>query len=295
MIVSQLKNHPMPADYDHIFFGDNQEGNIAQAEDKFKECIEFILENPNRYASHMGDAIDAFWVDDKRYDTDTTVRPPIKQANKVIEMLAPLAKANRLITMLLGNHELALKSKIGNITEEYICPELRKISGTDWPIYGTYSNKLVFYDDRGKIQHKAYITHGRKMISSVSPDPHRKLANMQYRLKLLLEKMAGDCIVMVRGHSHIVLVTPPIPTLYLVDESGRLKQRYTHSGMMGSSGSSYIPPDHRWYGCSGSFLKSQVLGVDTYSEIAEYSPTELGYLIGEIRDNNFQQLLEKKI
>ena len=293
MIITQLKNHPMPSDYDLVFFGDNQEGNIAQADDKLKECVDFIMASPNRYAFHMGDTMDAFWIDDKRYDPDTTISTPIKQANKVIKVLTPLAKENRLVTILIGNHEVALMSKVGNMIDDYICPELRKVSGTDWPIFGTYSNKVEFYDEKSKFQYKVYLTHGKKSISSVSPDPHRRLAYMQYRLKLLLEPMAGDCICMVRGHSHIVLVTPPIPTLYLVNEGGRLKQYYTKTGA--GSSSIYIPPDHRWYGCSGSFLKSQVVGVNTYAELSEYAPTELGYLIGEVRENTFQRLNEIRI
>jgi hypothetical protein len=105
--------------------------------------------------------------------------------------------------------------------------------------------------------------------------------------------MAGDCILMARGHSHIVLVTAPIPTVYLTTEKGQIKQHYTEAGT-GKSGA-YIPPDSRWYGCTGSFLKSQELGVETYSELAEYEPTELGYLKAIISDRKVVDLREVKI
>jgi hypothetical protein len=291
MIIHQLKDYPMPEDYELIFFGDNQEGNIATALEKYNECIQYVLAAPNRYAIHMGDAIDAFWVDDKRYDPDTTTKTPIKQANAAIKQLEPLAKENRLLAVLLGNHEWALIKKAGNLTEDIICPELRKISGTTYPLYGTFSSLLTFYNQSLKAQFKIYATHGRRTITSVSPDPHRRLAYMQYRLKRLLEPMVGDCICMVRGHSHIVLVTPPLPALYLTSNEKNLKQNYTKTVISGS----YIPPDHRWYGCSGSFLKSLVPGVNTYSEMAEYAPTELGYLIGEVGDGQFVNLREVKI
>lgn len=291
MILHQLKDHPMPEDYELVFFGDNQEGNIASATDKFKECIQYIIAKPTRFGILMGDLIDAFWVDDKRYDPDTTTKTPIKQANVVIELLKPLAAVNRLLIILLGNHEAALINKAGNLTEEHICPQLREASKTVYPVYGTYSSVLTFYGDNGKQQFKVYITHGRKSITSISPDPHRKRANMQYRLKLLLSSMAGDCICMVRGHSHIVLTTPPIPELYLVSDDKKIKQGYTKTTQPGG----YIHPDSRWYGCSGSFLKSQVLGVNTYSELAEYSPVELGYLIGEVKGGEFVNLREVKI
>jgi len=107
--------------------------------------------------------------------------------------------------------------------------------------------------------------------------------------------MCGDALLMARGHSHVVLVTPPIPTVYLTSEKGKLKQHYTHAGTGGGRGNSYIPPDSRFYGCTGSFLKSQELGVETYSELFEYSPIELGYLKAIIRGGTVVDLQEVKI
>jgi len=282
----------MPDDFELILFGDNQEGNIASSREKFQECVEYICENPNRYGVHMGDACDAFWVTDKRYDPSVCKSPPVEQKKNVIELLSPLAKTGRFLTILKGNHEKALENHYGDFAGE-IADDLRKISGCEYPITGTYTNKLEFYSKTGALMFKSYFTHGRKSIASTSPDPHRRRAYMQFRLKRLLENMAGDCILMARGHSHIVLVTPPIPTVYLTSEKGKLKQHYTQAGT-GKSGA-YIPPDNRWYGCTGSFLKSQELDVETYSELAEYEPTELGYLKAIISNRTVTDLQEVKI
>jgi hypothetical protein len=290
MRISTIPN--MPADFELVLFGDNQEGNIATARDKFQECIEYICEKPNRYGIHMGDAADAFWCDDKRYDPTTCKSPPLEQLKSVVKMLTPLAKVKRLLTVLKGNHEKALELKVGDFTG-MLCEELQRESRNHYPISGTYTNKLEFIQKDGKLMFKGYFTHGRKSLSSVSPDPHRRRAYLQFRLKRLLEDMAGDCILMARGHSHIVLVTPPIPTLYLTSEKGKLKQHYTESGM-GKTGQ-YIPPEHRFFGCTGSFLRSQALDVETYSEMAEYPPTELGYLKAFIRDRQVVDLQEVKI
>jgi hypothetical protein len=274
MRISTIPN--MPDDFELILFGDNQDGNIATAHDKYQECIEYILAAENRYAVHMGDIMDAFWCDDhKRYDPTTCKITPAEQKKNVVKDLTALAKTGRLITILKGNHERALELKYGDITTE-ICEALQVVSGTQYPISGTYTHKLEFMSKDNGLMFKGYFTHGRKSLSSVSPDPHRRRAYIQFRLKRLLENMAGDCILMARGHSHIVLVTPPIPTLYLTSEKGKLKQHYTHPGT-GKSGA-YIPPEHRWYGCTGSFLRSFALDVETYSELAEYEPIELGYL-----------------
>jgi hypothetical protein len=278
MKISTILN--MPNEFELVLFGDNQEGNCASASDKYRECIDYICSDPNRYGVHMGDACDAFWCDDvKRYDPMTTKITPAEQKKRFVNDTAPLAKTGRLLTILKGNHEKAIERKYGDFAAE-ICENLQDISGNQYPIAGTYTNKLEFHGTNGSLMFKGYFTHGRKSLSSVSPDPHRRRAYLQFRLKRLLENMAGDCILMARGHSHIVLVTEPIPTVYLTSEKGKLKQNYTQAGS-GKAGA-YIPPDHRWYGCTGSFLKSQELGVETYSELFEYEPTELGYLIATI-------------
>jgi len=274
-----------------FLFGDNQEGNIACARDKFQECIDYILSDKKRYGCHMGDAFDAFWVNDPRYDPITTTKTPIEQKNTVFEQLKKLAKTGRLLNILKGNHEKALESKAGDLSSD-LCKCLQKESRCRYPIAGTYTSKLEFIDTKNRSMCKVYLTHGRKSISSISPDPHRRRAYMQFRLKRLLEDMAGDCILMARGHSHIVLVTPPMPTLYITSSQGKLKQAYTKPG----SGTTYIHPDHRWYGCTGSFLKSQMPdGIETYSEVAEYAPVELGYLVATFANRTCVDLREVKV
>jgi hypothetical protein len=287
----EISTVQMPDEFELVLFGDNQEGNIASAHEKLDECIDFILSGKKRYAVHMGDAVDAFWVSDPRYHPITTTQTPLEQKNSVVKAFAPLAKAKKLLTILKGNHEKALENKAGDISYE-ISKELRQISKCEYPITGTYTHKLEFTDKDNRPMCKVYLTHGRKSITSVSPDPHRRKAYMQFRLKRLLENMAGDCILMARGHSHIVLVTPPIPTLYLDSSDGQIKQHYTTHG----AGTQYIHPDHRWYGCTGSFLKSQMTdGIETYSEVAEYDPVELGYLVATFANRTCVDLREVKI
>jgi hypothetical protein len=291
MRISQI--HNMPDDFELILFGDAQEGNIATAHEKHKECIDYMCAAENRYGVNMGDTMDAFWCDDvKRYDPTTCKISPAEQKKNVISDLTPIAKVGRLLTVLKGNHEKALERKYGDITTE-ICEELRKVSGGLYPIAGTYTHKLEFFHNNNDLMFKGYFTHGRKSLTSVSPDPHRRRAYMQYRLKRLLEDMCGDAILMARGHSHVVLVTPPIPTVYLTSEKGKLKQHYTHAGT-GKAGQ-YIPPDNRWYSCTGSFLRSQELEVETYTEIAEYPPIEIGYIKAIIQAREVVDVQEVKI
>lgn len=291
MKISNIPN--MPDEFKLVLFGDNQAGNKAMATDKFLECTDFIMSNKKTYGVHMGDLLDAFWIDDYRYDPTTTTMTPIDAKKMMIGYLKPLAKSKKLLKIIKGNHERALEKKAGDIIED-VCSELRKESGCQYPITGLYNNKLQFYDSNNRLISKTYLTHGRKTIQSTSPDPHRRKAYMQFRLKRLLENQAGDCILMARGHSHIVLVTPPMPTLWLdTDKTGEIKQHYTKPGTGKSAG--YIHPDHRWYGCTGSFLKSQLINAETYSEVAEYEPVELGYLIATFANRTCVDLEEVKI
>lgn len=291
MLISVIPN--MPKKFRLYLFGDNQEGNIACAREKFSECIDEICADEYGYGVHMGDAMDAFYVTDPRYHPFTVSASPLEQRRAVKDQLEPIAKLGRLLSVLEGNHEKALFNKAGNITED-LCKDLREISGTRYPISGTYTQKIEFLNFDAKPMCKVYVTHGRRSITSVSPDPHRRRAYMQFRLKRLLQNMAGDCILMARGHSHIVLVTPPAKDVYLSTHNGKLRQHYTGPGTGGSD--TFIPPDYRWYGCTGSFLKSQVEGgVNTYSEIGEYEPVELGYLIAYFEDGDCVDLKEVKI
>jgi len=263
----------MPESYELILFGDEQRGNIAFSRDGLNKCLSYIKDTPNCFAIHMGDAMDAFYIDDKRYDTTTVMSTPLQQVNEFIADMSPLAKEGKLLTCLLGNHEAALIKKAGNLTE-YACDEFNKIS-TEFLGYGTYSSKVEFYDNKG-LQFKVYVTHGRRTISSSSPDPIRKKAYMLFSLKRLLEDTYGDCLLMARGHSHKLLVAEPEPTLYLTTENGKIKQHYTKAGTGGTD--LYIPPENRFYACTGSFLRTMIEGVSTYAEIGEYPPTEIGYI-----------------
>jgi hypothetical protein len=290
MIISQIQN--MPDNFEIIFFGDNQHGNIAEAEDKYLDCIRYITENENVYGVHMGDICDAFWVDDKRYCPETCKSPPLEQMKHQIEVLTPVVQTKRLLTILEGNHEHALQNKVGNFTNT-LCEWLRLASGCQYPIAGSFTHKLELLTEKGSPMFKVFCTHGKKSIRSISPDPHRRIGYLRHTLQRHLEHMAGDCIVMVKAHVHIVLVAPPVPTLYLTTERGKIKQHYTRAGL--GKTAEYIPPEQRWYGCSGSFLRSQVIGVNTYSELAEYNPLEIGYLKLIVKDREPVELQEVKV
>jgi hypothetical protein len=265
------------ADYDLMLFGDNQEGNVLQYRKGYRQAIDFVMSGKNRFALHMGDEQEAYWIDDKRYDPVILNATPLKQQAQVIEDLTPLAKTKRLITVLYGNHSHRLYPKVGDITEN-TCEKL-KIQ------YGGFSCVVEFADKHG-VQFKGFFTHGRKMVRSIADDPTRRLANEKLQVKQHLKNKMGDCLLMAKGHTHRLIVAEPYAQLYLGTEKAgerpNITQHYTHNPPFGKQG--YVHPDHRWYANTGSFLKCFGENVSSYSEIGEYDPTELGYVVVEVRD-----------
>jgi len=262
----------VPANYELILFGDNQEGNILSYKKGYQQAIQYILDAKNRFALHMGDEMEAFWISDPRYDPAILQTDPLSQQKTVVKDLAPLAKAKRLITILRGNHTDKLYPMIGDITKN-TCEDKLHIP------YGGWSC-VVKLNDKNGLQFKGYFTHGRKLIRSVADDPIRNLANLQLQLKQHLKYKFGDALLMAKAHTHRLIVSDPRSQLYLTTEPGEgIKEKYTHFRTTG-----YIHPDHRWYCNTGSFLKTFGENVTSYSEKYEYDPVELGYIVVEVRD-----------
>ena len=184
---------------------------------------------------------------------------------------------DKLITILSGNHDRVLW-KFGDHVEG-ICDYF----GIP---YGTATAKITINDKKGNLMYKHFAMHGARSIRSTADDPTRRKSNMELSLKRSMKFKAGDCAVMTKGHTHRILVAEPIKELYLTDDNGKIKQHYTGSGQ----NESYIHPDSRWYGNTGSFLKLYGIGHSGYAEIFEYDPMELGWLILRIRGKQIVSL-----
>jgi len=268
----RILNWIVPQNYELILIGDNHEGNLLSYRKGYLECIQYALAEKNRFVLHMGDEMEAFWIDDPRYDPATLNKNPLAQQEQVIADLKPLAEAGKLITILFGNHSHRLYPKVGDITES-TCTKL----GIE---YGGFSCVVNFTDKKG-IQFKGFFTHGRKLIRSIADDPVRNLANLQLQLKQHLKYKMGDCLLMAKGHTHRLLICDPRTQLYLTTDPD-IHQRYTSNPPFGKMG--YIHPDHRWYCNTGSFLKTFGENITSYSELGEYDPVEMGYIIVSVKD-----------
>ncbi len=275
----RILEQSVPNSYELVLFGDNQEGNVLQYKKGYLETIQYVLDGKHRYALHMGDEMEAYWIDDPRYDPAILAEDPLAQQKNVVADLRPLVKAKRLITILYGNHSHRLYPKIGNITKD-TCEEKLKIA------YGGFSCVVNFQDKHG-IQFKGFFTHGRKLIRSVADDPVRREANEQLQLKQHLKNKMGDCLLMAKGHTHRLIVCDPRSQLYLATEPN-IKEYYTHNPPFGKGG--YIHPDHRFYANTGSFLKTFDENVTSYSEMGEYDPVEMGCVVVEVNDRQITNI-----
>lgn len=230
----------------------------------------------NNYGIEVGDDIEAIMADDPRFSEEKLTEPlPLAQITKAVKDREPIK--HMMLVKLMGNHERKLW-RFGNIMEE-ICKRL------DVP-YGTYTAKVTIQDSKGNLMYKTYATHGYKSITSTADDPKRRRTNMELILKRHLKFKAADCAVMVKGHSHKLLVCKPEPELYIYDDGKKIRQSHTGWGQ----NEEYIHPDARWYGNTGSFLRLFGKDVSGYAEMFELDPVELGFLILKVRNKKIVAL-----
>ena len=222
----------VPVDFNYFLISCTHFGSQLHYKRGFDQFIEAVTDsyeglNPDRnLVCHHGDAIEAITIDDKRYvqaladyvkGDDGT--PFDYQVDVVVDKFRPIRK--QIVSWMMGNHELKHR-RLGNITKNHICKQL----GVP---YGTYACRIIFNDHKGELMFKHFATHGRKGISSYADDPIRQESNMQLTLKRQLQKKAGDCLLMSKGHTHRLIVAHPREQLYLVDDGTEITQQYTHS------------------------------------------------------------------
>ena len=268
----QLITHEVPENWQLYDMGDLHVGSALFHEQAFLEVRERILQEKDSKVVLGGDMIEAIAVDDKRFQPEMVAEglvPIDEQVKAVVELLRPLR--DRIIVSLQGNHEFKLirQTDIG----KRICDAL------NIP-YGTFSCKISYKDSNG-LQFKQFTTHGYKTIKSTADDPIRLFANEKLVLKRHVKHLWGDCYLMTKHHVHKLIISEPENMLFLTDDGRKIKDNYTHA----KPTDKYIPPDLRWYGCAGAWMRLYgQMGTSGYAERAEYTPVEIGCLKFTIRD-----------
>lgn len=264
----------MPLDYTLIHFSDMHYGALNCARDAIRAMIDKGQRKRNYFFANGGDSIEAILPNDKRYascsvDIKNNLMTPQAQYNAIVQDFWPVRR--KIVAWGHGNHEFKLinASDYGKeIADKLKIP------------YGSVAYKFIA-THKGTILHKFFITHGYGSLPRGAKDPIQRKANIEAALRQkLVNTKQGDCIYMGMGHIHQLIVVPPTVEndLYLTDDGHSLKQHYR---VLEEQNKTYISPDSRWYGASGSFLKlytppgSHAIG---YGEVAMYGPSELGWL-----------------
>lgn len=264
--------------FDLVLMSDTHEGARAQDETGVEKVIDFIGSGRDRYFAFLGDETEAITIDDPRYSPAQHEKfSPNLQCQAIVRKFKPIAKKG--IVWLDGNHPLKLW-KYGMITKENVCEPLH----IPW---GTYV-AIVQFEDRFGPMFKAFLTHGNGTLYSSADDPIRRIANMRLQLKRKLGQKVGDCRLMAMGHAHKLLVSEPEPWLTLSSNDGKLQQSYK----VPEAENGFIHPDHRWYVCSGGFLKtfSGNGEFSGYPEMMGLDPVELGSAVVKVRERKIVEI-----
>lgn len=272
----EIITRELPDNYTLIDTGDWHLGSVNCNKEAISDLVAAVKRRKNCYMVIKGDICDGIVGADKRWaahSVDYSIPTPQEQAEEATALIKPIA--DKVIGISLGNHEYTHINTF-NIAD-YICKNL-KIK------YGGIHFKVIAQDSNGDLMHKFFFTHGAGSINSLAKDPIQAKANMLASLKNKLHRLAGDTIYQSMGHTHRLLVVEPTVAqeVVIVDDGNTLRQQYRTTVPQNSK---WIPPECRYFGNTGSFLKTfSDHGKLSYAESAMYPPSEMGWLEVKVKD-----------
>ena len=284
----QLLNHDVPWDFNIFLLGDQHIGARLFDADGWAATVEMIMspyeDCTHNIVVHHGDAIEGILIDDPRFGIEEVG----DMMGRTLDQMAEWKRSiwdirQKTVCLLAGNHEFKLQ-RFGNVG--------RRMAEEAGIPYGTFSAEITYRRD-GKTLFKHFCTHGRRGLGSIADDEIRRRANMQLQLKRSLVRKNGTCLLMSRGHSHKIMVTPPNPELFLSSTGEKLAQHYTAPPQEYTNG--FIHPNLRWYVNGGSYLKTYGIGFSGYGERGDYDPVELGFCVALVRGGKLVNVREEKI
>jgi len=263
---------PKSGDCSIYLAGDFHYGALTCSRSSIKQMVASIQKNDLLIL--MGDLIEAITPSDKRWQTTSVawqdkLFTPEEQAKAIVRDLQSLK--GRIPVVLAGNHEWRLFNTV-NFSDQIATALESEYGG---------SSCVVHFDWNGKTAFRIHAMHGGWTPNSNAKDVVQADANMRATLKMKLQDQVGDCVLQVCGHGHRLLLQPPTAHRHLyitTTKAGKINQNYKVSAVQSAS---YLHPDTRFFGMTGSFLKlysppgSKSIG---YAEMFGYRPTEIGCL-----------------
>jgi len=240
-------------------------GHICADEQLIAQDVEKLRADPNGIGILMGDLCDSVVYTDKRFDADTvskwirqTSQPQELvdlQVEKVTEVFAPVA--DKLIGILVGNHEETIRKKCNTNITRRIAKQLKVATGHNVPYLGREAFIRLRFS-RGK----AKDTRSRKAETFTIYAHHGWFtgARMAGGMTNNLSRLFGlsDAQLSIVGHAHKKHSCPPIEFVH-VKSRGPIESRIRYAAM------------------TGGYLRKRADEVESYAVGAGYQATLLGY------------------
>jgi len=224
--------------------------------------IKHIEKDPDGYVLLLGDLAECINKKDRRSDS-TAIHPKFasdlgnligNQEYYVRELLRPLAEQDKILAVMMGNHERTFELKDDVSITRNLVRDL-KIP------YGGYSCIIAWsFCYQGKNPVKRVLIHAHHG-SGGGRSRGAKLNKLEAQ-----ESVVEGCDIYARGHAH-----------------HKVTDRDTAVGVgFENSGKPKLQERKIILAECGSFLKTLEEGVTGYSEVAEYKPVDLGAVFVEI-------------
>ena len=239
--------------------GDVHVGNIGFAKEKFERTIRAIRNDPRALVILMGDLADAIVPTDKRFD-GRTIHPDffpriqdiaVAEYEYLEQILDPIKE--KIVVILTGNHEETIRRHHYLDLTNDLCRKLKVP-------YGEYCCGVALTFTRGGKKGRSerfilFVHHGAGGGASVG--------GRLTKLEKLPESVLADIYLMGHFHEQLFDVKPVMK--FNFDKK---------DPVTGEPG--VVEEKPRLFLFTGSYLKSYVQGVCTYSERAMYRPNSLG-------------------
>ena len=255
--------------------GDAHIGAYNFATSKFKTYIQQIKNDPNGLWVGGGDILDAIILQDqKRFDPENlpdwllsgnpnNVRCKIKdilkaQLDYAQELLEPIK--DKCVGMIEGNHEYSISHYHNRDIHEDLCERLSAINLTDCAFIRFKCDRSFTNNTHAPVTAcvRLYICHGFGGGRSAGAEPTHLNRLAQER----------DCEIILRGHSHIFHIMPPIPRL-TIPSCGALPEHAMAKEVRAAN-----------WGC---WLLSYAQGPSTYDSRANYPVRPMCTVVATIK------------
>lgn len=230
-----------------------------------EKTIKHIEKDPDGYVLLLGDLAECINKKDRRSDSGA-IHPMFRddmgnlignQEYYVRQLLRPLAEQNKILAIMMGNHERTFELKDDISLTRNLCRDL-KVPYGGYSCIHSWSFGLA--TAKGKSPTRRILTHAHHG-SGGGRSRGAKLNKLEAQ-----EGVIEGCNIYARGHAHHKITDRDTAVGVGFEQSGKPKLQQRKIILAEC----------------GSFLKTLEEGVSGYSEVAEYKPVDLGAVYVEI-------------